>query len=315
MRIFLFILNFASLLIGSSSFATHTGFCGTIDFRKVTNFNLENFFYFGDLEKKENPKKRIQCGIPGEKIKLCSSCVEELSEDSMKILRPVIGSKEHLRWHDRWHKVRALDEIPTPEQYKKFQDQGLFPSDISAEDFFKKYNLSSKGELAGENFFYMHRMMIKMVQFELAMNDQPCLSSWSKLPVSNTDPQGKKRSDLQAILDRYSKKEFLRSTTLNGFGLTLEATLHQRLHEYYRGPIVDGRACSKEALAQGYCDDLLPNSTSPLNKYFWKIHGLVDELLGRWLEANGYQEVSTNCRGRERCYELRGTWVGQYPRP
>ncbi|MNL08654.1 hypothetical protein D3C87_1293850 [compost metagenome] len=89
----------------------------------------------------------------------------------------------------------------------------------------------------------------------------------------------------------------------------LESELHQSLHEFYRSTSFN----TAEALAQGYKDDLLPVETSAANKYFWKIHGLVDEILGNWLVANDFKKIDLKCDGKTDCYQWEATWVGKYP--
>ncbi|WP_157684577.1 hypothetical protein [Bdellovibrio bacteriovorus] len=39
----------------------------------------------------------------------------------------------------------------------------------------------------------------------------------------------------------------------------------------------------------------------------------VDQILGHWLLANGYEEISLQCENKSACYQWQGTWVGRYP--
>lgn len=71
--------------------------------------------------------------------------------------------------------------------------------------------------------------------------------------------------------------------------------------------------CTAESLANHTCDDLVPVNTSPLNKHFWKIHGLVDQLIEKWLRANRYREIALDCVGRSGCYQWKEPWVEPYP--
>lgn len=306
------------LLFSFKSGAQVPGLCGQLDFRTATNLDLENLVFTS------KGQDQSQCGLMGETVNICGSCADDISEKAMQVLRPVLGSKEHLKWHENWHKVRALTEMPDEATYAKHQASGLLAKDMDKESFFKNYVYEFGGSLAGENFFYMHRMMIKMVQFELSMNNLPCIAPWEDLPSSTTDatwPVPRKTTEKDELLlskfkeqlQRYKNPTFLRQISLSQLGKAVEMTLHRELHAFYRGKIVQGQACSPEALAQGYCDDLLPNGTSPLNKYFWKIHGLVDQILGHWLLANGYEEISLQCENKSACYQWQGTWVGRYP--
>ena len=109
---------------------------------------------------------------------------------------------------------------------------------------------------------------------------------------------------------RYRNPKMLANITLNRLGEMIEPRLHMDLHDFYRST----PACSPEGRRQGFCDDLVPVQTSPLNKHFWKLHGLIDDLIGDWLRAHNYREIAVSCDGRPACYEWQATWIGEYPR-
>ncbi len=240
----------------------------------------------------------------------------------MQILRPMLGSKDHSDWHARWHRLRAPDLQIQFTNFAKFQEDGAIPREMTINDFIANYRLG--GKLAGEDFFYMHRLMIKMVQFELASHGMGCVAPWQNVP-SALDPVWpvpkamepgadvssfeQTVAQLQRQIESFKKPENLKKVSLNRLGEMIEPGWHKTLHFFYQ----TAERCSKEASAQGYCDQLGPVETSPVNKYFWKIHGLVDEVLGAWLRANGYETISTDCRDEDRCYQWQGTWVGKYP--
>ena len=251
--------------------------CGRLNISSVNNEQLSNFIFSNDLV--NNFKfSRKQCGLPGETLLICSSCSTETTEEMMSYLRPILGEKTHMAWHFNWHADRANAEIP-------------------------------KKEFSGEDFFYMHRLMIKMVQIELSAKGLPCIAPWDELPLND-----RKNSELLSVYKRqllkFRNPEYLSQISLNRLGVVIEPTLHLNLHNYYRGLSI----CSKEAKAQGFCDDLVPNDTSPLNKNFWKLHGLIDGLIGDWLKANNFNEIAVDCGGRAQCYQWKGTWIGEYPK-
>lgn len=285
---------FFVILFASPTFAGWALSCGNFD--RPNNESLITLVLMHDLNNNRQ-MPRSQCGLPGENFPVCSSCETSTSEDMMKVLRPLIGQPNHLQWHAGWHQSRMSIEF-----------------------------LQSREGLSGEDFLYMHRLMIKMVQFYLADAGQPCMAPWTELPGSVQDiewPVPKKFSDkvqlvtaekeLKSLRDLHAQWRNpvrLKKVSLDQLGRAIESGLHQSLHHFYRG----NPLCSAEGRAQGYCDDLIPTQTSPLNKYFWKIHGLVDELVGLWLKANGYEEISSQCESREKCYQWKGTWIGDYPR-
>ncbi len=308
------------LLLSKNTWALNS-FCGALDLRYLRNNQLETLIQGEDLINQRNIE-RTQCGLPGENLVICSSCSNETTEQMMSHLRPIVGEKSHLLWHAAWHKLRAAQNL-SPEKYLEAQKKNHIPMSLPQDNFTKSHSL--KGDLSGEDFFYMHRMMVKMVQLELAAAGLPCMAPWKKLPETIDDkiwPVPKKFKDEESKfkasqelkkfklqLSALKSENRLKSLSLNRLGQIVEPALHLSLHNFYQGQSL----CSKEAKAQGFCDDLVPVETSPLNKYFWKIHGLVDELVGDWLKANNYSEISTDCAGRVGCYQWKGTWVGKYP--
>ncbi len=311
-------LLWTSLAYGALSF------CGSLDLSRMENREI-----FTLILLETGPSARVQCGLPKETLPICSSCEANPSEEIMRHLRPVLSEPAHRAWHADWHKIRR--NPPTPEEFREYQRQGVIPSDARREEFLAAHRVGRTGAgedggtLAGEDFFYMHRLMLKMNQVELAAAHLPCIAPWTDLPTSVRDPnwpapklwqsagqEAAAEAELLLLRNRLAKLRDPTNITrasLNDFGLRVEAGLHQSLHEFYRSQ----PRCSPEALDQGVCDDLLPPESSLLNKYFPKIHGLVDELLGAWLEAHGMEEIARNCEGRPHCYEWRGTWVGKYP--
>ena len=295
-------------------------FCGSLDLRELKNVEVINLLFLNDLAKNRH-LERIQCGLPGEVLPLCSSCIVEPSEITMSFLRPLLGSPDHSKWHTRWHQIRTQEELDA-QTFASLQKDHSIPSKTSLEDF-KKHLF--QGASFGEDFFYMHRLMIKMVQLELAAAGMGCIAPWSEIPeikdpqwphpktLSGTFTEEKSQQDLVLFrrqLSNFRKPSLLGKLSLNELGLRVEPLVHQNLHAFYRSEPV----CSNEAVSQGFCDDLLPLETSPLNKHFWKLHGLIDGLLGDWLKAHIYTEIARECEGRPHCYQWQDPWAGPYPK-
>ncbi|MES2963422.1 MAG: hypothetical protein V4760_05995 [Bdellovibrionota bacterium] len=321
------ILSIAATLClswASTSAAGLPGFCGTLDVSRMTNADLENVVFINDLTKNQRVS-RGQCGLPGERLNVCSSCSETTSEAAMRILRPMVGDPSHLAWHANWHELRGTATPLDASSFAKAKEAKLVPSTWSFQDFNSRYAVEG-GSFSGENFFFMHRLMIKMVQLELAGNGLPCFAPWNDVPASVVDtkwpvprkfqtPAALQSAEAQLegmreLLGKLRAPKLLANVTLNRLGQLIEPRLHLQLHGFYRST----PPCSAEARAQGFCDDLVPVQTSPLNKHFWKIHGLVDQLVGDWLKAHGYSEIAVKCDGRKACYQWQGTWIGSYPR-
>lgn len=309
-----------SYLFSLSVLAAPLNFCGKIDLQTASNTDIVNILFANDLSYGRS-KPRIQCGLPGENLPICSACAVETSEKVMTFLRPLVGAKDHLNWHANWHKIRVQSDLEANELHE-LRIKGYFPESMS--DLQIGAHLF-RGESFGEDFFYMHRLMIKMVQLELASAGFDCIAPWKEVPSVNDtiwpvpqvlsghmsyDKAAESVHVFQAQLNSLRQRTFLSKITLNQLGLKVEPLLHQNLHAFYRSQ----PECSAEAAAQGFCDDLLPVERSPLNKHFWKIHGLIDNLIGDWLKANQYNEISTDCSSRQNCYQWKSPWVGKYPR-
>jgi hypothetical protein len=298
------LIAMALLLSPLAAQASMPGFCGTFDLTRTSNEDLETIVRSVDLSRGQVSLRRGQCGLPGERVRICSACSDVTTETQMRVIRPMVGAPSHLAWHADWHLLRA----------------GLKTS----RDFDSRYAVG--GPLAGENFFYMHRLMIKMVQMELAAAGQPCFAPWADIPSSIDDakwPTPKKFAtpdarttaiakleSMRAQLARFRNPKLLANISLNRLGEMIEPRLHMDLHAFYQST----PACSPEGRRQGFCDDLVPVQTSPLNKHFWKLHGLIDDLIGDWLRAHDLREIAVSCDGRPACYEWQATWVGSYPR-
>lgn len=310
------ILFAVQLMLASLGFAQSLpSFCGSFNLLESSNENTENFLNFVDFSYGRNSLK-VQCGLPGEKANFCHSCSSSTSEEMMRRLRPILNEEKHRQWHSQWHKIRASLHQLNFENFSSLQSKGLIAKDQKLETFAENHRIG--GRLAGEDFFFMHRLMLKMAQVELSAVGLPCMAPWENVPVQDTlwplparSGSGVKNNKLELVklqkqLDRFRRVEYLAGISLNRLGIVVEGEFHLRLHGYFR----DKNGCSAEALLSGFCDDLLPPESSPLNKHFWKIHGLIDNLLGNWLTANGYQEIAVDCSGKKNCYTWQGNWVG-----
>lgn len=308
-------------LLSPTAFAEIAPICGTVNVESLTGDQASRLVFNLDLGANRS-LARSQCGLPREKFEVCSACTDGNTDEIMRHLRPILADGQHLSWHLNWHSIRAKSDL-TEDQFKAYQSEGWMPQGSSFNSFVQDHLVG--GEKSGEDFFYMHRLMIKMVQLELAQLGIPCIAPWQQLPGSIHDaiwpvPREKMSTEemrqkqleldqLQRQTQRFRNQRFLARLSLNELGRNLEMSLHLQLHNFYRSfPL-----CSPAAQAQGYCDDLLPNDTSPLNAYFWKIHGLIDQILGDWLDAHGKVEIARECKGRSSCYQWQDPWIGKYP--
>lgn len=287
----------------------------------------------------EKPRfpKRGQCGLPGENWRVCTACTSLKDTPGYQQVLPFLADKTHREWHAIWHKIRrelsadGINNFP-PERpvIEGWQRAGWLPSNV--DEFVARHRIG--GPLAGEDFFYMHRQMIKMLHIELANLGAPCLSPWTELPSSVLDskwpaPRAAGARDKghvaaeQRMLDEIielsgdlRKPEYLRARTLSEFGNAVEAQIHGKLHLMYASAKSGCRDVeTDDSIA---CDELTHDRSAHLNPYFWKLHGFVDQLIGEWLKAHGKTEISTDCTKSAdpgRCYQWQGTWLGKLPAP
>lgn len=296
--------------------------CGSVDVATTENTQLENLIFTLDLAK--GPAKNyVQCGLPGEKLAICSACETKPSKEIMDFIRPFLAEKNHTEWHERWHTSRATAGEISSQAFEHRKKEGWFPQNETLEDF-KKIHTAKNGTGAGEDFFFMHRLMLKMVQLESAAAGLPCIAPWKDVPdlddkewplprpLADQDDHEQAENTLEGFrsaLAKYRDPAKLKTLSLNKLGAIVEPAFHQTMHNFYRS----SPPCSEEAKNKGYCDDLVPIDTSPLNKYFWKIHGMLDLLVGDWLKANGYSEIAADCSGKKKCYQWQSSWVGKRP--
>lgn len=311
------------LFFASSSAVAAIDICGGVDFRTTENEMLERLVFNSDLQNGKPNLHRGQCGVPGEQIRVCTACADAISPAMLRSIRAVVGRPEHTEWHAKWHNIRRLAPQLTGAQFAKLVELRRIPDGQTKNEFAQAHGLG--GTQSGEDFLYMHRMMIKMVQVQLASESLPCIAPWTTLPATLDDriwpvpsilenPQLRATEQLRfdrikSVLKRLEDPAYIATVSLNDFGNRIETTIHQSLHDFYRSSI----ECTPTSIANKTCDDLVPVDTSPLNKYFWKIHGLVDQLIGRWLQVHRYREISLDCGGRYHCYQWKNPWVEPYP--
>jgi len=190
---------------------------------------------------------------------------------------------------------------------------------------------------SGEDFLYMHRQMIALVNTKLAeigQDDYPKVEGWQPIPGSgdvdfavppawdtgdagfNSFLQETKSDDfftqtIQPWEAQYGDAAWLSSVSLGELGARIEFTIHNRLHM---------RFCSEQDNMRPDVDPNRPDDidvswddptynwlgdtySSHVHPWFWKLHGWVDDRIETWKQANGVTgEVA-----------WQGTWVGNMP--
>lgn len=192
---------------------------------------------------------------------------------------------------------------------------------------------------SGEDFFFMHRRMIEMVNALLAEIGDPAyprVQAWERVPAPDDedypvppafdvpgDPdttayiRSRKTPDfyesqMKPWEERYTSEDYLRSVSLGHFGAELEFTIHNALHIRFCESIAemrpdpapgDPQAIPEEWDASTY-EWLGDTYSSHVNDVFWKLHGWVDDCADRWARANGVAAI-----------DWKGTWEGPHGHP
>lgn len=189
---------------------------------------------------------------------------------------------------------------------------------------------------SGEDFLYMHRQMIALVNqrlSEIADPNYPRVQGWGGVPApTDTDypvppPWDSGDADLNKALNRVKAKEYfaqfqawekqyedtawLKGRTLGELGARIEFSIHNMMHM---------RWCAQAAELRPDVDPQFPDDidakwdapsydwlgdtySSHVNSVFWKLHGWVDNRIEDWRKANGVSGPIA----------WKGTWVGKMP--
>jgi hypothetical protein len=253
-----------------------------------------------------------------------------------------MAPRDHRIWHDFWHSTRNSWHKFTKEQRAFFvrldprwepaRLLGAPPGAVAS----VKYNPLKNS--AGEDFLYMHHQMMTELFQAFASAHLPCPEPWTEVPDKNDktwaiepsrDGSDEKSDAAYAQLEGWRKQfqspNYLAGKSLGEVGYLLENSLHNNMHMRfgtYEPPkgFSDRPEISPETLAEGLerFDDpdynwLWDSYSAHVNPTFWKLHGLVENVLYDWLKANGKTEVAEDCEGRASCYQWKGTWVGARP--
>jgi hypothetical protein len=265
----------------------------------------------------------------------CMSWNQAITPAQQKVVDRVMGSREHRLHHALWHAARGgLRASEVAQLTNAFgptwqEARPLCPSPRDAS--------SSTYNPVGEDFLYMHRTMISMLQAAFIEAGLPCVKGWDHVPSlaefapPDSDREGAKSDQALVRLkewdEAFRNPEWLKTKTLSQVGWALENTLHNNLHMRFattnppRGytdaaPIgFDGKFPYEWTYDRPAYNWLADPYGAALNPTFWKIHGYVDSIIDRWLEANRFTSIADECHGLASCYEWKGKWLAEVSLP
>ncbi|WP_255305543.1 Tat pathway signal protein [Paenibacillus sp. Mc5Re-14] len=229
----------------------------------------------------------------------------------------MMASKEHRLWHYLWHGLRNTWEILTPEEQQSLLN--VYPEWEPPRPALDTSRNPIRDNNSGEDFLYLHRTMIMMVNGILANEgnpNYPWIQGWKKVPRpwDNDYPVppayslgGDTSADerLQRIKSddfwqsfaiqeqRFTDLDYLRSVTLGQLGSDIEWTIHNWMHmrwsaESPMGYRPDGELGESvdEIWNQPAYNWLGDTYSAHVNPVFWKLHGWVDDRIDDWKRVN-----------------------------
>ena len=259
-----------------------------------------------------------------------------------------VGHRLH---HLLWHSIRNGWNRPGTSDY----DRQLMAGAVPGEDWRPSrpliYGPSGTVDIvmteqlspgAGEDFFHMHREMVKIAKsilggdFVVVPNTTVLIRERERMiaegliqriPIRNMQEFQQQLAAIRLTEQGMDALDLSRMT-LGQLGTQLEWTLHNNLHERFARPageILLLNATNPWSMQNFFAPQMPWNQpsyqhlgdpyASASNPLFWLIHSYVDQWIDRWLQAQRYGEISDNCSGRSGCYQwlqnVRGTpWDG-----
>jgi hypothetical protein len=250
-----------------------------------------------------------------------------------KHLASMLADRAWRMHHYLWHEVRNMWLFYDDETRRRLENLGWRPPRPARRPGPNGPEVILDN---GEDFLYMHREMIAVVNEHMRGDpDYPRVQGWTKVPRPRDPDDPVPPSwltgigDLDAFLvwvksDEAFERDFvrwereyrdetrLRSRSLAELGARLEFTIHNQMHmRWCSEPVTGIRPEVEPAHPQGIdpmwddprYDWLGDPYASHVNPTFWKLHGWIDERIDDWAAANGVAEP----------IGWQGTWVGKMP--
>lgn len=234
-------------------------------------------------------------------------------------------SQRHHRFHHYlWHRVRnSWSRLAESERDAIHQIDPAWLPPRPALDAMRR---PIRDNDSGEDFLFMHRQMLALVNAILAQvnsPDYPRVEGWQRVPPPD-DPDypvpyfpdsGLEEIKSDEYFERfiapcerqYTDPNYLRGVTLGQLGSDIEFTIHNDLHMRWAAPSPVGYRLTTvitqnideqwDAPAYVYLGDTYSSHVNPI---FWKLHGWVDDRIEDWKRVHG---VAGDI-------EWRGTWLG-----
>jgi len=266
---------------------------------------------------------------------------DAITPAQQEVITKVVGDRNHRMEHALWHASRSGFDENSDSVLKAYGADWINPHPLCpppSDQISENYNP------AGEDFLYMHRIMVGAIRRALISAKLPCIRGWQSIPdpaewpvPDNNQKNAKSENTLMQLKnwDWYFQSSnpqavaWRQSISLSQMGFALEFTIHNNLHMRYatQRPLIqfqsadgidganiplDGKFSASWNFDDKNYNWLADPYSAALNPYFWKIHGYVDTLIDRWLRDSRtpFNSIELNCTGILNCYSWLGHWVG-----
>jgi hypothetical protein len=197
-------------------------------------------------------------------------------------------------YHHYWHMARAAwDELDSGMR-NRIRQFGFTEPPRRAATETRNADLG-----AGVDFLYMHRRMIEATNAHAQANGLSYrVQGWNPIPFDHNDPawpmpaftgsnppffkrQSETDSYRDAVANSFWNAQWLAARTLDEVGTAVENSIHNWMHMHWSVFPQTGNPRGT-APTDDYLGD--PYSAS-VNPTFWKLHGWIDDVIGRWERA------------------------------
>ncbi|AMA54586.1 hypothetical protein [Bacillus inaquosorum] len=240
-----------------------------------------------------------------------------------------MASKKHRLWHYLWHGFRnSWEGLDCKDREKLCKTH---PNWVPPRPALDADGKPKRDNDSGEDFLFMHRTMIMIVNKILADEgdiNYPWVQGWRYLPKPSDQSYPilpaydshripRERLELEKSVDRYwsyfsglEKKftdpDYLSSVTLGQLGSDIEFTIHNSMHirwseESKVGYMTEPKLGDPidDIWNQPEYNWLGDEYSAHVHPIFWKLHGWVDDRINDWMRINQKED-----------YKWKGTWIG-----
>jgi hypothetical protein len=227
---------------------------------------------------------------------------------------------QHYMWHHTRNKWLSLTE----KERLELREMGWEPPRPALDSSGKKLVNNN----SGEDFLFMHRKMIEMVNTVLEEENNEYgdhIEGWKSIPEPQNEfyPVPRKIEDIgfesyikseeyfyntmKPLSEKFTNPVYLRTVTLGQLGSELEFDIHNQMHIRWSAfsqmreeviPFFDFDKIDTSWDIKEY-DSLNDFYSSQVNPIFYKLHGWIDDRVLDWQEANRISEIV-----------WKGTWIG-----